>query len=190
MNFLKKLFWPVFYIFLGTFFTILIYLIVTNLYLFSTNKNITNYEKRLSSLAEKCIPSNDVPVASLLIYNDSIIGEGYNDVSKNNNPSGHAEINAVKNCFDKIGYKKFKALDRNKLYLITTYEPCKMCRGLIEEYDISNVIFGLSKKSRDKLISIKKDFNYYRNLKQTTNPRLQYDLFKRYESFDSIKHPY
>lgn len=153
------------------------------------NVDIKKYEKKLISLGRKSIPSGDVPVACLLVYHDSIIGEGFNDVRLNNNPSGHAEINAIKNCFEKIGYLKFKTLDKTQLTLLTTYEPCTMCKGAIEEYDIRNVIFGLNKNTTDKIYNLKKDLIYYKNLRQTTNKRLQYNLFKECPTFDSIQSP-
>lgn len=190
MNFYRKLIFKLLPFTLGILITILTYYIITISYSFNEKKNILKYEKTLKKLGEQAIIYNDVPVACLLLYKDSIIGKGYNDVVKNNNPSGHAEINAVKNCFEKIGYKEFLKLNRNELYLITTYEPCVMCKGLIEEYNISNVVFAYPKKVQDKIIMIKKDINYYKDLKQTTNPRLQYDLFKKHNFFDSIKYPY
>lgn len=190
MKLSTKLFSSLLLMMIGFSISILSYLIITNSYLFSKKIDIKKYEEKLISLGVKCIPTNDVPVASLLIYKDSIIGEGHNDVSKNNNLTGHAEINAIKNCFEKIGLKKFTALDRNELILITTYEPCIMCRAVIEEYEIKNVIFSFPKNTMDKLKSIKKEILYFKNLRQTNNPRLQYDLFKKYPAFDSISYPY
>nr|WP_099564238.1 nucleoside deaminase [Gaetbulibacter sp. 4G1] len=190
MKLSKTLFSKLLFVFMGIAIAIILNFAYSYYYRLSDNVDITLYEDTLRDLAEKCLTSGDVPVSSLLIYNDSIIGKGYNDVSKNNNPSGHAEINAVKNCFERIGYKNFKKLNRNKLTLISTYEPCTMCRGLIEEYNIKKVIFSFPKNYKDKLIIFKKNYTYYQKLKQSTNKRLQYNLFKQYKSFDSINYPF
>ena len=156
---------------------------LTFYYRLHQNIDIHQYENELQSLGRKSIPSGDVPVACMLLYHDSIIGEGYNDVSFHNNPSGHAEINAIRNCFEKMGYVKFKTLNRRYLTLITTYEPCPMCKGAIEEYDIEHIVFSLNKTSRDKLKYLEKDILYYKNLTQSTNKQLQYNLFEQCPTF-------
>ncbi|MSP08000.1 MAG: hypothetical protein EXR15_05010 [Chitinophagaceae bacterium] len=89
-----------------------------------------------------------------------------------------------------MGVKKFNSLDRKKLILLTTFEPCPMCKGAIQEYKINNVIFNLAKGEKEKIIYFKNDIKYYFNLRQTKNKRLQYDLFKLHPDFDSIKYPY
>lgn len=169
---------------------LLLLFIYSYFYVFSDDFDAATYNDTLIELGKKSIPSGDVPIASLLLYDGKIVGEGYNDVVKNQNPSGHAEINAIADCFRKIGYSKFKTLNKDYLILFTTYEPCSMCKGAIQEYGIKKVVFSLAKRKADKISNLKNDLKYYYHLKQMKNKRLQYDLFKLHPTFDSIQFPY
>ena len=100
---------------------------------------------RLITLAGRSLASEDVPVGAVLIYKDTIIGTGYNTVRKDSVAYGHAEINALNGALKKYGLTNFLKLDRNKLELITTLEPCEMCKGAIVEYRIKHVKFMKAK---------------------------------------------
>ncbi|MCU0439902.1 MAG: nucleoside deaminase [Raineya sp.] len=189
MSRLKKI-TPLFYFIAGFLVAIILLFTYSYIYLFSSEFNSKDYNEQLIRLGKESISSKDVPVASIIIYDGKVIGEGKNDVLKNNNPSGHAEINALKDCFEKIGVEEFKKLDRDKLILLTTFEPCTMCRGAIQEYNIKKVVFGYPKSIKDKFNYLKKDFRYFWNLNQSNNKHLQYDLFKLHPTFDSTAVPY
>jgi len=100
---------------------------------------------QLLDLAVKSLQAGDVPVGALLFYNDTLVGSGYNTVVKDSVAYGHAEINALNMAIKKYGVTRFFKLDRNKLELITTLEPCQMCKGAIIEYRIKNVRFMKAK---------------------------------------------
>lgn len=106
----------------------------------------SSIKQELLVLGSKSLKKLDVPVGAIIIYNDSIIGRGYNTVLKDTVAFGHAEINAITSCLKKIGIENFKALDRNKLCLYTSLEPCEMCKGALIEYRIKKVYFMKSKK--------------------------------------------
>jgi tRNA(Arg) A34 adenosine deaminase TadA len=93
----------------------------------------------LTSLAAAAAINGDVPIASVLLYNNVIIGAASNSVISENNAGGHANINAISEAFKHLGYKQFMELDRGKLVLVTTFEPCAMCRSAIAEYRIHNL---------------------------------------------------
>ncbi len=96
---------------------------------------------RLMNLGRMALLSRDVPVASILLYRDSIIGEGFNTVLRDGNAGGHAEINAMSDAMRHLGQTMFSALNRDSLILISTFEPCPMCRGAILEHRIKQVQF-------------------------------------------------
>jgi len=96
---------------------------------------------RLTNRGMESLRRNDVPVASVLIYGDSIIGEGFNTVLRDNNAGGHAEINAISNAMQFIGPTSFSQLNRDSLLLVSTFEPCAMCMGAFLEYRIKRVRF-------------------------------------------------
>lgn len=97
-------------------------------------------KKELLQLGGRSLPA-DVPVGAILLYNDSIAGTGFNTVARDSVAYGHAEINALNMAIKKFGIERFFRLDRNKLELLTTLEPCQMCKGAIVEYRIKQVKF-------------------------------------------------
>lgn len=102
-------------------------------------------KNRLAQLAAQSLQSADVPVGAVLIYKNEIIGTGYNTVMRDSAAHGHAEINAISAAMKKTGPEVFHQLDRNELKLITTLEPCQMCKGAIIEYRIKHVAFMKAK---------------------------------------------
>jgi tRNA(Arg) A34 adenosine deaminase TadA len=95
----------------------------------------------LRRLGAEAITSRDVPVAALVVYGDRILGSGRNTVLRDADAGGHAEVNAVSDALRRIGHAAFRALHRDSLLLISTYEPCAMCRGMILEYGIRRVMY-------------------------------------------------
>lgn len=106
------------------------------------SKDISHIEEgEIISQASQALNSLDVPVGSLVIYSGSIIGEGYNTVKSDTNIAGHAEINAINDAVKKVGLAQFNELDRDKLILVSTLEPCEMCKGAIIHYNIKHIYF-------------------------------------------------
>jgi len=127
--------------------------------------------------ASQALSSNDVPVGAMIIYNDSILSTGYNTVYRDSNAGGHAEINAISNAIQKIGFETFSKLDRNKLILVSTFEPCMMCKGAIIEYNIRHVYFIKGKGLLHWLKNDGKQFRYEWNKFQTGGEEIQDSLF-------------
>jgi tRNA(Arg) A34 adenosine deaminase TadA len=96
---------------------------------------------QLQRLAKQSLKTMDVPIAAILLYDQAIIGEGYNTVLRNHQAGGHAEINAISSAIASMGYENFSSLDRQKLILISTFEPCLMCTGAFINYNIPTVYY-------------------------------------------------
>ncbi|MFA5834775.1 MAG: nucleoside deaminase [Bacteroidota bacterium] len=138
---------------------------------------------RLIVLAKKALETNDVPVASILLYGEEIIGEGYNTVFRNNAAGEHAEINAVSDALSKLGLEKFSRLDRNSLVLISTFEPCLMCIGMCINYNIRNVYYLQEKDQRDVVKERKLLMKYYFFRKQVSHHGEQIALFQLHPDY-------
>ncbi len=91
------------------------------------------------ALAEaiKALDNGEVPVGSIIVKDNKIIGKGYNQVENLNDPTAHAEIIAITAACNTIGSKY---LDNCELYV--TLEPCVMCIGAISLARIKTVYFG------------------------------------------------
>ena len=94
--------------------------------------------QQLITLAREAESSGDVPVGALIINdNGEILGLGKNEREKDNDPTAHAEIVAIRKASEKIGSWRL-----DDLTLIVTLEPCVMCAGAILQSRIKRLVFG------------------------------------------------
>ena len=90
------------------------------------------------SLAKVAGDSGDVPVGAIVVNEaGEILGTGQNLREKNNDPSAHAEIVAMRQAAEKIGSWRL-----DDLTLVVTLEPCVMCAGAILQSRIKRLVFG------------------------------------------------
>ena len=90
------------------------------------------------ALANQAAIFDDVPVGALVVNDQGeIIGMGENLREKNNDPTAHAEIVAIKNAAQKIGSWRL-----DDLTMVVTLEPCAMCAGAIVQTRMKRLVFG------------------------------------------------
>lgn len=99
--------------------------------------NDLDYMKLAFLEAKKAYKKGEVPVGAVLVINGKIISKTHNKREKNNNPLGHAEVNALIKAS-----KKLKERILNEATLYVTLEPCLMCAGLILQTRIKRVVYG------------------------------------------------
>ena len=100
-------------------------------------KKDIKYMRAAIAQAKKAYKLGEVPIGCVIVYEDKIIGRGYNRRNTDKTPLAHAEITAIK----KAGkYMKDWRLEGCKLYV--TLEPCQMCSGAIVQARIPEVIMG------------------------------------------------
>ena len=87
--------------------------------------------------ARVAMSRSEVPVGAILFIDGEIIGRGHNSRISESDPTGHAEIRAIREACKKIGNYR---LQESSLYV--TVEPCIMCVGAILEARVKEVIFG------------------------------------------------
>ncbi len=82
--------------------------------------------------------SGDVPVGALVINEaGEILSFGKNEREKDNDPTAHAEIVAIRKASEKLGSWRL-----DELTLVVTLEPCVMCAGAILQSRIKRLVFG------------------------------------------------
>ncbi|MFM1806200.1 MAG: tRNA adenosine(34) deaminase TadA [Pseudomonadota bacterium] len=81
--------------------------------------------------------SGEVPVGAVLVSNDQVIAAGHNQPITQNDPSGHAEILALRAAGQNLGNYR---LPDTTLYV--TLEPCMMCSGAIMHARVSRLVYG------------------------------------------------
>ena len=100
-----------------------------------------NYQSLMQeaiSLASEVKSSGDVPVGALIVNEaGEILSIGKNEREKDNDPTAHAEIVAIRGAGEKLGSWRL-----DDLTLIVTLEPCVMCTGAILQSRIKRLVFG------------------------------------------------
>ena len=95
------------------------------------------YMKEALKQAKKAYALGEVPIGCVIVYQDKIIGRGYNRRNTDKNTLAHAEITAINKASKKIGDWR---LEECTLYV--TLEPCQMCAGAIVQARIPQVVMG------------------------------------------------
>ncbi|WP_300919682.1 tRNA adenosine(34) deaminase TadA, partial [Faecalibaculum rodentium] len=82
---------------------------------------------------------DEVPVGCVIVKHDKIIAWGWNSREETQDPTGHAEIMAIRKAAEYLGSWR---LDDCTMYV--TLEPCCMCAGALIQSRVSRVVFGAS----------------------------------------------
>lgn len=93
---------------------------------------------RALELARQAEAAGEVPVGAIVVdAEDQVIGEGYNRVISDADPTAHAEIIALRQASKHLGNYR---LPGTTLYV--TLEPCSMCAGALVNARIAQVVYG------------------------------------------------
>lgn len=90
-------------------------------------------------LAKLASEEGEIPVGALLVQDNQLIATGYNQSIKQNDPTAHAEVIALRQAGE--------ALDNYRLpgtTLYVTLEPCFMCAGAMIHARVERLVYGAS----------------------------------------------
>jgi tRNA(adenine34) deaminase len=93
--------------------------------------------RRALELAQRAQEEGEVPIGALVVLNDEVIGEGWNRPIAANDPTAHAEIQAMRAA---ALFQKNYRLTGATLYV--TLEPCDMCVGAMFHARIARAVYG------------------------------------------------
>ena len=93
--------------------------------------------RRALELALLARERGEVPVGAVVVLEERVIGEGFNQPIGANDPTAHAEIVALRDAAARIGNYR---LTGARLYV--TIEPCQMCVGAMIHARIAKVLYG------------------------------------------------
>ncbi len=144
----------------------------------SKKELIKEYRLELDGNAQKSLKSKDLPISAILIYNFNVIGRGHNTVVRDSDAGGHAIINAITDAIKNVGLGTFNHLNRDSMKIITTYEPCEMCKGAMIEYGITNLEFLKSKPASYWFNKQYKEISYELTKRKLDAEELQDSLFR------------
>jgi cytosine deaminase len=89
--------------------------------------------------AKKGLEEGGIPIGSVLVIDDKIVGRGHNRRVQNSSAILHAEMD----CFENTG--RLIASDYKKATLYSTLSPCDMCSGTSLLYKIPKIVIGENK---------------------------------------------
>ena len=124
------------------------------------------YMEVAKELSEESLETNDGgPFGACVVRNNKIIGKGSNQVLKNNDPTAHAEIMAIRDAC-----KNINSYDLSDCILYTSCFPCPMCLSAIIWSNIKMVYYGNTTKDASE-IGFRDDFIYdfINNLNKNNN---------------------
>lgn len=120
-----------------------------------TKVNHENYMKIAASESENNLATNaGGPFGALVVRQGKIIGIGHNEVLKNNDPTCHAEIQAIRTACQNI-----KNYDLKDCVLYTSCYPCPMCLSAAIWANVKTIYYGNSSKDADS-IGFRDEFIY------------------------------
>jgi|TARA_B110000503_G_scaffold86740_1_gene131986 tRNA(adenine34) deaminase len=93
--------------------------------------------RRALALADRAANEGEVPVGAVVVRDGVLLGEGWNQVIATQDPSGHAEIVALRDAARVEGNYRLPGAT-----LYVTLEPCAMCAGAMVHARIENLVFA------------------------------------------------
>jgi tRNA(adenine34) deaminase len=95
------------------------------------------FMRRALELARRAQGAGEVPVGAVVVRDDLLLGEGWNQPVSSCDPTSHAELKALRDASAKIQNYR---LANSTLYV--TLEPCVMCAGAIVLARIERIVFA------------------------------------------------
>jgi len=97
----------------------------------------TYWMQQAIELARKAASEDEVPVGAVLVKDNQLISEGWNQPIQKNDPSAHAEMMAMRNAGQSL--ENYRLVDTT---LYVTLEPCSMCVGAMIHARVKRLVFG------------------------------------------------
>lgn len=95
------------------------------------------YMRRALELAREAERAGEVPVGAVLVKDDRIIAEAFNQPIARHDPTAHAEILTLRQAGADVG--NYRLVDTT---LYVTLEPCAMCVGAMIHARVGRIVYG------------------------------------------------
>jgi Cytosine/adenosine deaminases len=105
-----------------------------------------NFMLRAIELSMISLKEDGGPFGCVIVKNNEIISEGFNEVTNKNDPTAHAEIVAIRNACNKLNTFNLKGTQ-----MFTSCEPCPMCLSAIYWSHIDKIYYGNNRKDAAKI---------------------------------------
>ncbi len=95
------------------------------------------FMQRAIELSLESVKNGGGPFGAVIVKDGKIIAEASNSVTKDNDPTAHAEVNAIRMAAKKLG-----TFDLTGCEIYTSCEPCPMCFGAIYWARLDKIYFA------------------------------------------------
>jgi guanine deaminase len=105
-----------------------------------SDKDAFLFMRRAIELSRESVKKGGGPFGAVITRNGKIIAESHNQVTLLNDPTAHAEVNAIRDAA-----RKLNTFDLSGCEIYASCEPCPMCLGAIYWAKLDKVFFGGSR---------------------------------------------
>lgn len=116
------------------------------------------------------------PFGAVIVKDGEIVGEGWNQVTSTNDPTAHAEVNAIRAACAAMGTFDLKGCE-----IYTSCEPCPMCLAAIYWARLDRVFFANTRQDAEK-IGFDDDFIYREFATPESKRKLPVEIMMRDEA--------
>ena len=96
-----------------------------------------DFMRQAIALAKENIKNGGGPFGAVVVKDGEVVATGVNRVTANNDPTAHAEVNAIRASCIKLG-----TFDLSGCVIYTSCEPCPMCLGAIYWAHLDKIYYG------------------------------------------------
>lgn len=93
--------------------------------------------------AQRAYDAAEVPIGAVIVADGRVIARGYNLTERLNDPTAHAEMQAITSGTEFLGGKYLRDCT-----LYVTIEPCPMCAGALYWSQITRIVYGAKDEKR------------------------------------------
>lgn len=121
----------------------------------SFDQNHAYWMSHALRLAQQAADVGEVPVGAVVVKDGQIVGEGANAPLSSNDPTAHAEVQALRDAARRLGNYRLEGCS-----LYVTLEPCTMCSGALLHARVDAVVYGAAEPKTGAAGSVLNVFDY------------------------------
>ena len=104
------------------------------------------FMRRAIDLSERSIDDGGGPFGAVIVKDGEIVAEGMNRVTLDNDPTAHAEVEAIRRACDRLG-----TFDLGGCEIYASCEPCPMCLGAVYWSRMRRVYYANTREDAARL---------------------------------------
>lgn len=97
--------------------------------------------RRAVELAAESIGSGGGPFGAVIVRNGEVVAEAANSVTRDNDPTAHAEVNCIRRACERLGSFSLEGCE-----IYSSCEPCPMCLSAIYWARVSRIFFAATRE--------------------------------------------